>query len=49
MEYQDTIWADQNKTQNGMADVVTKYMQTLQSITNFDLDENFKVVMKKGI
>ncbi|MCR5504791.1 MAG: hypothetical protein K6E94_04425 [Elusimicrobiaceae bacterium] len=47
MEYQDTIWADQNKTQSGMADVVTKYMQTLQCIHGFDSSDSFKVVIKK--
>ena len=49
VEYQDTIWAEQNKTQSGMADVVAKYMQTLQSITNFDSKENFNVFIKKEI
>ncbi|MBR1800906.1 MAG: hypothetical protein IJ767_05350 [Bacteroidaceae bacterium] len=47
MEYQDTIWADQAKTQTGIADVVTKYMQTLQSINSFDSCESFKLIIKK--
>ena len=47
MEYQDTIWADQNKTQSGLADVVTKYMQTLQCIHGFDSSDSFKIVIKK--
>ena len=47
MEYQDTIWKDQNKTQNGMADVVANYMQTLQCINSFDSSDNFKIVIKQ--
>lgn len=46
MEYQDSIWADQAKTQSGMADIVTKYMQTLQVISGFDVSENFEILIK---
>lgn len=45
-EYQDTIW---KQTQTGMADVVTKYMQTLQGISKYDSDENFKIIIKKEL
>lgn len=48
-EYQDTIWAEQNKTQNGMGDVVSKYMQTLQGISKYDSGESFKIIIKKEI
>ena len=47
MEYQDTFWADQAKTQTGMADVVAKYMQNLQGIARFDEEGKFKLDISK--
>lgn len=45
MDYQDTIWSELVKTQTGIADVVTKYMQNLQNITGFDNNEKFELVI----
>ena len=45
MEYQDTFWESQAKTQSGIANMVTTYMQTLQHISSFDSSECFKVVI----
>jgi hypothetical protein len=47
MEYQDTFWADQAKTQTGMADVVAKYMQNLHGIARFDEEGKFKLDISK--